>query len=174
MGAVVSGSFAGSPTAPTDPPQPSRPPAEALGSDKGPSPSLSRSSVQRPVGDHIRRLGLKLLQRNLAEELGVDTTSVFNWEANTASPEIRYMPAIIRFLGYNPLPAADTWAERLVQGRTALGLSQKEAARRMEVDPSTLAKWEQGKTEPAGPSINRATGFLADQDPQASDERLAW
>jgi DNA-binding XRE family transcriptional regulator len=58
------------------------------------------------VGDHIRkqRLGLKMLQKDVAEQIGVDKTSVFNWEANTSRPEIRYMPAIIRFLGYNPLP----------------------------------------------------------------------
>ncbi len=47
-----------------------------------------------------------MLQKDVAEQLGVDKTSVFNWEANTATPEIRYMPAIIDFLGYNPLPAA--------------------------------------------------------------------
>jgi DNA-binding XRE family transcriptional regulator len=56
------------------------------------------------IGDHIRkrRLGLKMLQKDVAEQLGVDKTSVFNWEANTSKPEIRYMPAIFRFLGYNP------------------------------------------------------------------------
>ena len=42
------------------------------------------------IGDHIRRrrLGLKLLQRDVAEQIGVDGTSVFNWEANTSSPRI--------------------------------------------------------------------------------------
>jgi hypothetical protein len=34
------------------------------------------------------------------------------------------MPAIIQFLGYNPLPEAKTVAEPLVRHRTALGLSQ--------------------------------------------------
>jgi DNA-binding XRE family transcriptional regulator len=57
----------------------------------------------RTVGDHIlkRRLALKMLQRDVAEQLGVDKTSIFNWEANTSAPEIRYMPVIIDFLGYN-------------------------------------------------------------------------
>ena len=71
----------------------------------------------KTIGDHIRkrRLGLKMLQKDVAEQLGVDETSVFNWEANAAVPEIRYMPAIIRFLGYNPLPAASTLAEQLAR-----------------------------------------------------------
>jgi hypothetical protein len=59
----------------------------------------------------------------LRKQLGVDKTSVFNWEANT-SPEIRYMPAIIDFLGYDPLPAAKGWGERLVRRRTTLGMTQ--------------------------------------------------
>ena len=40
-----------------------------------------------------------------------------------------------RFLGYNPLPPGRTWPERLVSGRKALGISQKESARRIGVDP---------------------------------------
>jgi DNA-binding XRE family transcriptional regulator len=47
---------------------------------------------------------LKLLQREVAVQLGVTETCLFNWEANISVPEIRYMPAIISFLGYNPLP----------------------------------------------------------------------
>ena len=57
------------------------------------------------VGDHIRwkRLGLKMLRKQVAEEIGVDKTSVVNWEANASIPSIEYMPAVIAFLGYNPL-----------------------------------------------------------------------
>jgi DNA-binding XRE family transcriptional regulator len=50
------------------------------------------------------------------------------------------MPAIIRFLGYNPIPPASTWAEKLVQRRTILGLTQRDAAQQIGVDPSTLAQ----------------------------------
>lgn len=38
----------------------------------------------------------------------------------------------------------------MVRHRTSLGLSQKESARRLHVDPSTLAKWERGEREPTG------------------------
>jgi predicted transcriptional regulator len=76
-------------------------------------------------------------------------------EANTSNPEIRYMPAIIHFLGYNPLPAADGWSAQLVRQRTTLGLSQKESGGRIGVDTGTLAKWEQGKREPTGVYVER-------------------
>ena len=114
------------------------------------------------IGDHIRkrRLGLKMLQREVAEQIGVCEPSVFNWERNASSPEIRYMPDIIKFLGYDPLPQANTVAEQLVRQRTSLGLSQKESAERLGVDPGTLARWERGEREPAGAFAERAERFL--------------
>jgi transcriptional regulator with XRE-family HTH domain len=125
------------------------------------------------VGDHIRkkRLGLKLHQKDVAEQLGVDQTSVFNWEGNRSNPEIRYMPAIIDFLGYNPLSAANTLAEQLVRQRTTLGLSQKESAGRIGVDQGTLARWERGEREPAGAFLVWVKRFL--QDGEASGARRA-
>jgi transcriptional regulator with XRE-family HTH domain len=116
------------------------------------------------VGDHIRkrRLALKMFQKDVAEQLGVNKTSVFNWEANTSAPEIRYMPAIIRFLGYNPLPEVEGWGQRLVRRRTTLGMTQKDAAARLGVDQGTLAKWERGEREPQGAFLERVRRFLRD------------
>jgi transcriptional regulator with XRE-family HTH domain len=74
---------------------------------------------------------------------------------------VEFRPAIIQFLGYNPLPPGRTWAERLVDGRSALALSRKESAKRIGVDPSTLARWEQGEREAAGVFAVRATHLIA-------------
>ena|GEM_PF-1087513 len=117
----------------------------------------------KTVGDHIRRrrLQLHLLQRDVAGRIGVDKTSVFNWEANTVTPEIRYMPAIIQFLGYIPLPQGKGWAGLLLRHRTTLGLSQKEAARKLGVDAGTLARWERGEREPTGALATRAEQLMA-------------
>ena len=114
------------------------------------------------IGDHLlrRRLTLKLLQRHVAEQLGVNKASIYNWENNRSTPDLEYMPGIIRFLGYNPSPPPDGWADRLVQGRTAMGLTQKHAARRIGVDPCTLARWERGEREPSGAYAARALRFL--------------
>jgi transcriptional regulator with XRE-family HTH domain len=115
------------------------------------------------VGDHLRRrrLVLKLLQRQVAAQLGVTKASIYNWEGNRGKPGLEYMPAIIRFLGYNPLPPGKGWAERLVRCRTALGLSQEEAAEHIGVDPCTLARWERGEREPTSRFAARVSTFVS-------------
>jgi transcriptional regulator with XRE-family HTH domain len=107
---------------------------------------------------------LKLLQRQVAEKLGVDKSSLANWENSRTKPGVEYMPAIIRFLGYNTLPPGDSWSERLIQGRTALGLSQKESAKRIGIDQSTLARWERDERQPEGNFAARAQRFLTMED----------
>jgi DNA-binding XRE family transcriptional regulator len=95
----------------------------------------SRTRLPLPARELWQRFAGKWataqLQRDVAEQIGVDKFSIANWEANASKPEIRYMPAIIRFLGYNPLPAATGLGERLVRCRTILGLTQKESAQRL-------------------------------------------
>ncbi len=113
----------------------------------------------KTIGDHIRRrrLSLKLHHAHLAERIGVDKGSINNWEGNHSTPEVRYMPAIIQFLGYNPLPAK-TLAERLVRHRTSLGLTRREAAR---MDQGTLTRRESAEREPTGAFLARVTRFLS-------------
>ena len=114
------------------------------------------------IADHLlrRRLTLKLLQRQVAKQLDVNVASIVNWENNLAKPRVDHMPAIIRFLGYNPLSPSKNWADQLVQGRTALGLTQKQAAARIGVDQCTLARWERGEREPTGTFAARAERLL--------------
>lgn len=66
-------------------------------------------TVLNTIGDHMRRkrLGLKMLQRDVALKIGVDNSK----------PDIEFLPAIITFVGYNPMPAAKGWGERLVRQR---------------------------------------------------------
>ena len=90
----------------------------------------SRPTELQTVGDHIRkrRRALRLIQREAAERIGVTESSVFNWESGVSSPDFRKMPAIIAFLGYNPVPEPTGEAERLVWQRRSMGISQREAA----------------------------------------------
>ena len=108
------------------------------------------------LSDHIRarRLDLKLLQRQVAEQIGVHEMTITGWEGNATIPEVRYIPAIIQFLGYNPLPAATSLPERLAGARKALGLSQRKMAGKLGVDPSTLMGWEAGRHQPTGKSLD--------------------
>jgi len=99
------------------------------------------------LGDHLRkhRLDQGLLQKEVAERLGVDEATVFNWEKNRNQPALAHIPRIIRFLGYNPLVEEGSLGKRLKQYRKVHGISQKDLARRLGVDPGTLAQWERGK-----------------------------
>jgi DNA-binding XRE family transcriptional regulator len=87
------------------------------------------------LGDHIRtrRMDLGLLQSQVAEQIGVHELTITNWEVNATVPEIRYMPAIIRFLGYDPQPPAAEFSDRLACARKALGLSQRTVAATLEL-----------------------------------------
>jgi len=116
----------------------------------------------KTLGDHLRRrrLTLNLLQRQVAEQLNVDKASVYNWETNRSKPGLKYMPAIIKFLGYSPLRQPEGWAERLVLCRTALGISQAVAASQIGVDQGTLARGERGQREPRGTFAERALRFV--------------
>jgi DNA-binding transcriptional regulator YiaG len=115
----------------------------------------NRRSLVAPGGR-----ALKLLQWQVAKQLEVNVASIVDWENNLSKPKVSHMPAIIRFLGYNPLPPSKCWADRLVQARTSMGLTQKGAAGRIGVDQCTLARWKRGEREPTGTFAARASCFL--------------
>jgi transcriptional regulator with XRE-family HTH domain len=102
------------------------------------------------LGEHVRkrRLGLRLTQKEAAERLGVNPWTVLNWEKDHTEPPIESMPAIIRFLGYDPFPEPRNIPERLLTKRREMGWSIKEAARQLGIDPGTWRDWERGITIP--------------------------
>lgn len=108
--------------------------------------------LPKTIGDHIRRrrIDLKLIQLELGQHIGVHGLSITNWELNRTTPELKHIPAIIAFLGCNPLPCPTTLAERLVLHRRGRGWSQKRLADELDVDPTTLARWERGEKTPWG------------------------
>src|SRR5262249_15972247 len=71
-----------------------------------------------------RRLALGLFQRQVADELGTDETTLFRWERDMAWPQIHYFPQILKFLGYDPFLASVTLADKLRAARRRLGLTQ--------------------------------------------------
>jgi transcriptional regulator with XRE-family HTH domain len=100
----------------------------------------------RTVGDHLkkRRLDLGLRQKDVARELGANFKTYENWEQGKYEPELRFFPAIISFLGYDPTPEPTSLPERILAARRREGISQKELARKLGLDSSTVAAWEAG------------------------------
>ena len=101
------------------------------------------------LGEHLKkkRLELRLTQKEAGKHLGVTSYTVTNWEHGLRRPAIQHFPAICQFLGYDPEPPIpDTLAERLVAKRREFGWTQRVAAQKLGVDPSTWSAWEHGGT----------------------------
>lgn len=101
------------------------------------------------LGEHIkkRRLGLGFTQKEAGTHLGVTSFTVTNWECGLRKPAIQHLPAICQFLRYDPEPPTPhTLAERLAAKRRQFGWSQRVAAQKLGVDPSTWSAWEHGGT----------------------------
>lgn len=120
----------------------------------------------KTLGDHLRkrRLDLGLLQKDVARLLSVDGASAGNWENNRSSPKLQLIPKVIEFLGYVPfLCPAQAIGEEVTALRRLLGVRQKDLARQLGVDPSTLARWEKGESRPASKYLAKLSEFLITQ-----------
>lgn len=133
----------------------------ALTAEKPPPDGYPRKL--ETLGDHLRkrRLDLGLLQRDVAQRLGVHKGTVHNWETNRTTPPLRFVPRIVQFLGYVPYyTTPSTLGKRILTARRLLGLTQKELARQLGIDPSTLGRWEGDKGKPSRGLFERLDAFL--------------
>lgn len=64
----------------------------------------------------------------MAETLGVNTTTGTYREKGHTQPATRLMPALLAFVGYNPVSEALGIVARLKRARVSLGLSQEKLA----------------------------------------------
>jgi len=125
--------------------------------------SLAYPKGINTLGDHLRkkRLDLKLLQKEVGRQLGVDECTIYNWETNQISPSLAHIPKIIRFLGYIPWKLSE---DDIRRNRQVLGISQKALARAIGVDPGTLARWESGEKKPSEIFIQKIRQFFKSFD----------
>jgi DNA-binding transcriptional regulator YiaG len=89
-----------------------------------------------------RRWIRELDQRAAAEEIGVSVATFRGWETNQTTPAVIHLPAAIAFLGYDWRNMDGTFSNRLRIARTAAGLTIRQLAGHLCVDPSTLQEWE--------------------------------
>jgi transcriptional regulator with XRE-family HTH domain len=80
-------------------------------------------------------------QSQVAKVLGIKTATYLSWEKDQAKPRAHYYPALIGWLGYNPLPNAAK-GQRLRRERLALGLTTRQMAIRLGIDQGTLISRE--------------------------------
>ena len=104
----------------------------------------------KTLGEHIKRVRLErgLMQKEVAQTLGVNPWTLGNWENGYTEPVIVHYPAIMAFLGYCPWMPADTLGKQIYRCRVHQGLSIQKFARQLEVDPATVSRWEAGDRKP--------------------------
>ena len=99
------------------------------------------------VGDHIRkaRLDRGITQRQAARQLGILPTTLCDWERHRTGPRVFHFPAVVRFLGYNPLATSRDLGSQVRAARWAVGLSRIQLARRLGLDAGTIVRVERGR-----------------------------
>ena len=67
------------------------------------------------LGEHLfkRRYELELLQKDVANMIGVETRTYFNWENDLHMPGMKLVGKMIDFLGYAPFPEPQTIGEQM-------------------------------------------------------------
>jgi len=97
----------------------------------------------------------KLLQEQVAAELGVSVTTIGNWEHNHVGVATRFLPKVLAFLGYDPSPEPETLPERIRRAREREGISQEALAGKLGLNVSTVTAWEGGRVRKLFPAVRR-------------------
>lgn len=102
----------------------------------------------KTIGEHLRRVRIdkNLLQREVADIIEVDTATIENWEKGKAKPQPKFHLQIIDFLGYAPESLGDNTKlnNPLFLYRMKNDLTQKQLAKMLEIDKSTIQANEAG------------------------------
>lgn len=98
-----------------------------------------------------RRETIGLTRAEAAKRLGVRGAAVGQWETGDHHPEPEYWPALIRFIGYDPIcEAPQTVPQKIAYLCRHLGLSRNALAARLGVNKATIYSWEAGGLQRQG------------------------
>ncbi len=111
----------------------------------------------RTVGEHLlkARLDRGIQQRDAAKEIGCNPGTLLNWEKGRVAPDVRFWPAILAYLGYDPRPEPAGFGGRIRAARESEGLSEVALARKLGLDPGTVGAWERDEVWRRYPRIRR-------------------
>lgn len=131
---------------------------------------LRYPQVIATIGDALlkRRLDLELTRKATAKLLKVNEGSLGNWEKGRTAPEDRFYPALIAFVGYNPLPPPRTVGEAVRRERLTRGLSWRRLATMAGVDPTTIARLEADRPRMARRPVSAVLRVLGLDSPTAA------
>ncbi|MGB4776376.1 MAG: helix-turn-helix transcriptional regulator [Daejeonella sp.] len=79
----------------------------------------------------------------------IDRETLRCWEMGVYEPRVQHYPAIIAFLGYDPLQIdTNTLAGKIKRYRYLNGLTQDDLAELLHTDRSTVWQWETNNRQP--------------------------
>ena len=100
------------------------------------------------ISDHIRavRMTRKLFQKDVAEIIGVTTSSIENWEIKRSNPNVSFYPKIFEFLRYCVIQYVPDggYKQSFWNYRFQLGIPINELARMIGVDGRAIANLKHG------------------------------
>lgn len=92
---------------------------------------------------------MNLTKRQLSSNLNVSDITIYLWEKNKVQPSLLQIPKIIEFLGYDPFEKkAEYLGDKIREYRRIHGLTQKDFAKQIGIDNTTLASWERSEHTP--------------------------
>lgn len=111
----------------------------------------------------------------MAARLEVSETTVGYWETGLAGPLVRHYGAIVRLIGYDPLPTGESLPARLNAARRQLGLTLKQMAAKLGLDEGSLSRWEAGSRTPSTRMAARVEELLrAPESGEPLGEKLSY
>ncbi|TKJ32914.1 MAG: hypothetical protein CEE38_22085 [Planctomycetes bacterium B3_Pla] len=103
-----------------------------------------------------------MTQKDVATKLQTTACTYRDWERNRRNPSFRYMPGIIEHLGYIPFDIQfANLGQKIRVYRQLLGLRQRDLARQLGVDPTTVGYLEKGKHKPAKRLARELAAFFS-------------
>ncbi len=104
-----------------------------------------------------------LLQKDLAEQLGVSADTVRNWELGHSKPSpqnLQKLAEMVKLPQRFLLVSEAEFPHRFLLVRRRLALSQAEIASHLRVTRDTISNWERGRNEPRGETRERVDQLI--------------
>lgn len=92
--------------------------------------------------------------------MGINEWTYMNWEKGRAQPNIKFMPRVIGYLGYDLLGRGVTFGRRLLHARLRLGLTQAELGTHFGLGRSTIGDWEREASIPQRDHLETAATIV--------------
>jgi len=119
-------------------------------------------SHPRTLGEHLRRQRIDLghTQRQVAEQIGVNASTIRSWENGSNQPRLAARPGLYAYFGFCPANPSASLGERLRLWREARGSSLRALAGLLKLDEGTLGRLERGVTDDPTERVRTAVASI--------------